>query len=172
MQYPKHYEVDAGVRLTFDTLTDRGYNAAVVSEAIDGLDADLWMHVFGPAVDRAAEVIGLAPYPEEQNPLFVIRFWDGFDGEWMDVSGPLVRWEANRLCGDKNEKRSGSGAGKRTGSYGDIDYYAVFPADTTMYFAEGRSQTHAPSDAYDLDDPKHPEYHSTHSDIWDMREGK
>ena len=25
---------------------------------------------------------------------------------------------------------------------------------------------------YELNDPKHPEYHSTHADIWDMREGK
>ncbi len=28
------------------------------------------------------------------------------------------------------------------------------------------------ADAYPVSDPKHPEYHSTHADIWDMREGK
>ncbi len=28
------------------------------------------------------------------------------------------------------------------------------------------------SGAYDLSDPKHPEFHSIHADIWDMREGK
>ncbi len=27
-------------------------------------------------------------------------------------------------------------------------------------------------EAYPTDDPKHPEYHSTHADIHDMREGK
>jgi hypothetical protein len=27
-------------------------------------------------------------------------------------------------------------------------------------------------DVYDLHDPKGPKYHSTHSDIWDEREGK
>lgn len=25
---------------------------------------------------------------------------------------------------------------------------------------------------YDRDDPKHPDFHSIHADIWDMREGK
>jgi hypothetical protein len=27
-------------------------------------------------------------------------------------------------------------------------------------------------DAYETDDPKHEDYHSTHADLWDMREGK
>jgi hypothetical protein len=25
---------------------------------------------------------------------------------------------------------------------------------------------------YDRDDPKHPDWHSVHADLWDMREGK
>jgi hypothetical protein len=28
------------------------------------------------------------------------------------------------------------------------------------------------ADAYDLSDPKHPDFHSVHADIWDMRDGK
>jgi hypothetical protein len=28
------------------------------------------------------------------------------------------------------------------------------------------------SDGYDLSDPKHPEFHSVHADIWDARDGK
>lgn len=28
------------------------------------------------------------------------------------------------------------------------------------------------SGGYDVSDPKHPAFHSTHADIWDMREGK
>jgi hypothetical protein len=28
------------------------------------------------------------------------------------------------------------------------------------------------SGGYDRSDPKHPEYHSVHADIWDLREGK
>ena len=30
----------------------------------------------------------------------------------------------------------------------------------------------ADDSGYATSDPKHPEYHSTHADIWDMREGK
>lgn len=29
-----------------------------------------------------------------------------------------------------------------------------------------------PREAYDLSDPKHPDFHSVHADIWDAREGK
>ncbi len=78
---------------------------------------------------------------EKPEQLYIVRLWDGFDGEWMDVSEPLPREEAVQICGDKNENRRGSAAGKRTGNYSDIDYYSVFPADTTMRFSEGRSQT-------------------------------
>lgn len=73
--------------------------------------------------------------------LYIVRLYDGFDGEWMDVSGPLPKEEALELAGDKNEKRMGSAAGKREGSYDDIDYYRAFPADTTMRFSGGNSLT-------------------------------
>lgn len=73
--------------------------------------------------------------------LYIVRLWDGFDGEWMDVSDPLPKDKADKLAGDKNEARLGSAAGKRTGGYNDIDYYAAFPVDTRMMFSEGRSQT-------------------------------
>lgn len=72
---------------------------------------------------------------------YIVRLWDGFDGEWMDVSDPLPKTEAEKLCGDKNEARLGGAAGKREGNYNDIDYYAIFPADTKMRFSEGRSLT-------------------------------
>lgn len=73
--------------------------------------------------------------------LYVVRLWDGFDGEWMDVSKPLSRQKADKLCGDKNASRGGSAAGKRMGSYNDIDYYKVFSVATRMQFSEGRSMT-------------------------------
>jgi hypothetical protein len=72
---------------------------------------------------------------------YVVRLWDGFDGEWMTVSDPMPRAEAEKLAGDKNEARVGSGAGNREGHYGEIDYYKAFPAHTVMQFSEGRSQT-------------------------------
>lgn len=62
---------------------------------------------------------------------WIVRLWDGFDGLWMDVSKPMAREAAERLAGDKNEENSG----KRDAGYDDIDYYAAFPADTTMHFS-------------------------------------
>lgn len=73
--------------------------------------------------------------------LYVVRLWDGFDGEWMDVSEPLPKGEAEQLAGDKNEARIGSGAGNRHGNFNEIDYYKAFPSSTKMIFADGYSQT-------------------------------
>jgi len=68
--------------------------------------------------------------PAEQ--LYVVRFFDGFDHEWTDVSGPLPREQAEQLCRQRNRARSGTAAGKETGEYADIDYYRVFESDTVM----------------------------------------
>jgi hypothetical protein len=70
--------------------------------------------------------------PESQ---YVVRLYDGFDNEWMDVHGPCSREEADQVCGDRNEARIGSAHGKRTGNYDDIDYYGVFQANTRMRFS-------------------------------------
>lgn len=69
--------------------------------------------------------------------LYVVRLWDGFDGVWMDVTEPMPYEDANREWGRFTE-----GGTKHT-RYQDIDYYKVFPADTTMHFsyATGQSQT-------------------------------
>lgn len=64
---------------------------------------------------------------------YVVRLYDMFDG-WMDVSDPMDKESADRLCGDKNAGRSGKCAGKRIGAYNDGDYYAVFPANTRMLY--------------------------------------
>jgi hypothetical protein len=62
--------------------------------------------------------------------LFVVRFYDGFDNEWIDVSDPVGRVEADRIWNEKTED------GTKNTSFNDIDYYRVFPADTTMVFSE------------------------------------
>lgn len=62
--------------------------------------------------------------------LYVVRLWDGFDNEWMDVSEPVSREEADRIWNEKTDNGS-KGVG-----YDDIDYYAVYPANTTMVFSE------------------------------------
>lgn len=79
--------------------------------------------------------------PKNTENLWVVRLWDGFDGEWMDVSGHMPEHDAKKLAGDKNEARIGSGAGNRSGNFREIDYYRAFPADTKMVFGDGRSMT-------------------------------
>lgn len=72
---------------------------------------------------------------------WIVRHWDGFDGDWIDVSKEMSEEDAKKLAGDKNEARIGSGAGNRNGNYSEIDYFKAFPANTRMHFSEGRSQT-------------------------------
>lgn len=72
---------------------------------------------------------------KEQNPedqkLFVVRLYDGFDNQWIDVSEPIPKPEADRIWA----KHTKNGTEKT--SYKDIDYYAIHPADTKMVFSEG-----------------------------------
>lgn len=76
---------------------------------------------------------------------FIVRLWDGWDGEWMDVSEPLPYLEARELAGNNNAGRGGQLAGKREGNFNDGDYYAVFESDTKMVFSDGNSQTRGPN---------------------------
>lgn len=62
--------------------------------------------------------------------LYIVRLWDGFDGEWMDIGEPMPKFDAEQLAGDKNFAK----LGKRDAGYGDIDYYKAFPSDTVMHF--------------------------------------
>jgi hypothetical protein len=62
---------------------------------------------------------------------FTVRVWDGMDGCWCDVvtnvdlGFALRTWCERTKDGIKNTK------------YADIDYYAIFPADTKMLW-DGR----------------------------------
>lgn len=59
---------------------------------------------------------------------YIVRLYDGFDNKWMDVSGPVPYDEAQKIW---NENTKG---GTKSTKFGDIDYYAIFPADTTMLY--------------------------------------
>ena len=65
--------------------------------------------------------------------LFIVRLWDGFDGIWCDVEGPVSKEEANRIWNEKTAN------GTKSAKYSDIDYYAIFPADTSMLYRSGQS---------------------------------
>jgi len=68
---------------------------------------------------------------ELRKELFIVRLYDGFDNQWIDVSEPLTKAEAQKVW----DKKTGNGS-KNT-SYNDIDYYRIFPADTKMLFSDG-----------------------------------
>ncbi len=62
--------------------------------------------------------------------LFVVRLYDGFDHEWMDVSSPISRGEAEKILKENTED------GTKNTTYNDIDYYEIHPAETVMYFSQ------------------------------------
>lgn len=59
---------------------------------------------------------------------FIVRLYDGFDNVWTDISRPVSEDEANRIWNEKTAN------GTRASKFSDIDYYAIFPADTKMLF--------------------------------------
>ena len=61
-----------------------------------------------------------------EESLFVVRLYDGFDNEWMDISKPVSKEEAERIWNEHTRD------GTEKTKFDDIDYYAIFPADTTM----------------------------------------
>ena len=60
--------------------------------------------------------------------LFIVRLYDGFDNCWIDVTGPVSKAEADKVWNEKTNN------GTSKTSFGDIDYYKVFPSDTQMLF--------------------------------------
>ncbi len=67
--------------------------------------------------------------------LFVVRLWDGMDGEWMDVSDPISKEAADQVWNEKTDN------GTKSTKYSDIDYYKVFSTKTKMLYSDGFSQT-------------------------------
>lgn len=67
--------------------------------------------------------------------LFIVRFYDGFDNQWMDIAGPMSKKAADKILAEKTAN------GTKNTSYADIDYYAIFPADTRMLYSGGFGET-------------------------------
>lgn len=83
-------------------------------------------------VDKLVELISLKEPERRPSPsgLYVVRLYDGMDYAWMDVSGKLSWEDAVAVW---NEKTDG---GTSKVCFGDIDYYAVFPAESRMLYSE------------------------------------
>lgn len=60
--------------------------------------------------------------------LYVVRLYDGMDGVWIDITEPVSHSEARRVW------RRFTKEGTKNTSYGDLDYYKIFPANTKMKY--------------------------------------
>jgi NDP-sugar pyrophosphorylase family protein len=60
---------------------------------------------------------------------FIVRLYDGFDNEWIDISEPTTYEEAQQIWIQRTNN------GTKNIKYEDIDYYKIFPANTTMLFS-------------------------------------
>lgn len=60
---------------------------------------------------------------------YIVRFYDGFDNKWMDISKPISKEEAKELWNKETKN------GTQNTCFDDIDYYKIFPADTRMFFS-------------------------------------
>lgn len=71
---------------------------------------------------------------KNEKHLYIVRLYDGFDNEWIDVSSPVSKEEAQRIWNNKTKN------GTEKTEFNDIDYYEIFPADRIMVFSspEGR----------------------------------
>ena len=92
--------------------------------------------------------------PGDETNLFTTR--DNFISQLRRESGRLSITECP-LCG--------------SGAWDEDDDHAFCP-DCGFDSAMRRTCRPVLSDAYEQSDPKHPDYHSIHADIWDLREGK
>ena len=63
--------------------------------------------------------------------LFIVRFYSGMDGLWVDITEPVSKEEANRVWNDRTEN------GIKKTCHDHIDYYRIVPADTKMLFKMG-----------------------------------
>ena len=63
------------------------------------------------------------------NDKYIVRLYDGFDNEWIDVSNPISKEQAKKIWNEYTKN------GTKNTSFDDIDYYKVFPADKIMLFS-------------------------------------
>lgn len=76
------------------------------------------------------DAIEIPEEPEEEK-LYVVRLYDGFDNQWMDITKPAPKAEAEKVWNERTKN------GTEKTKYGDIDYYAIYPADTRMIYSGG-----------------------------------
>lgn len=62
--------------------------------------------------------------------LYIVRLYDGFDNEWYDCTKPVSKEEADKVLREKTKN------GTKNTKFEDMDYYKIFPSDTCMMFSQ------------------------------------
>ena len=93
------------------------------------LDGEVIVWKFTSAKTFREELEILAVEKADTKKLFVVRLYDGFDHEWMDISDEVSKEEAQRIWNNE------TGNGTHNTKFDDGDYYCIFPADTKMLFS-------------------------------------
>ncbi|MHC4776962.1 MAG: hypothetical protein ACYTFG_00145 [Planctomycetota bacterium] len=85
---------------------------------------------FNDFVDRreGRKQVACEPKGESEDGLYTVRVYDGMDHHWVDCldASEVTLEEAQRYW---NERTKG---GTEKTAFADIDYYAIFPAETAM----------------------------------------
>ena len=63
------------------------------------------------------------------NENFIVRLYDGFDNEWIDVSKPVLYEEALKIWCEKTSD------GTEKTHFNHIDYYAIYSEDIVMHYS-------------------------------------
>jgi hypothetical protein len=61
--------------------------------------------------------------------LFIVRLYDSEDNEWIDLTPPISELEAGKIYTKKTKDAT------QNTKFEDGDYYAIFPANSDMFFA-------------------------------------
>ncbi len=67
----------------------------------------------------------------ELKELFVVREYDYHDNQWIDITGPVSKEEAEKVWSQKTCN------GTMKTKYADKIYYHIFPANTKMLYSDG-----------------------------------
>ncbi len=108
------------------------------------------------------------------------EMWDKMEQELArrnDLIGQLaeeigrLQYEVDRLKTVNNNLRYEIENGPMAKALGRVTEI-IDERDADMGYGRALQGIEDAQHGYPPDDPKHPEYHSTHADLWDAREGK
>jgi len=110
--------------VSFDDSNDEQVLRIIIAEGLPGEYPILVRERWFSQLEKVEEKV-------DPTKLYVVRLYDGFDNQWIDVSGPVSRPEAEEIWKQKTDN------GSHNTKFEDIDYYNIFPANTKMLYSNG-----------------------------------